>query len=224
MSDDRLLDKIKKCLALASSSNRHEAEIAWRQARKLMEANKLDMQDIHASLACAVNCPVGRRPPVWLLSLAQACAEAFNCQVITQSSIHGSQVVFIGTQNSPEFAEYAFMALQSQLLIARKLYVASLTRCRLSTKRRRGEIFAENWVSGVHGNVMRFAERDETTTKTIEAYISKNFTSLTTRELDSKKVTGRDYSAARAGYHAGRNTPLHRPVAVDKVPIITLEV
>ena len=39
MADDKILDKIKKCLVLASSANEHEAAAALRQAQKLMEAH-----------------------------------------------------------------------------------------------------------------------------------------------------------------------------------------
>lgn len=215
MTDDRVLEKIKKCLALASSTNSHEAEIAWRQARKLMEANRLDMLDVEASDANTVKRPAGRRPPVWMLSLAQACAKAFNCKIITESSIRGSNVVFIGIDNSPQFCEYAFIALQAQLQNARKQYVATLSRCKLATKRRRGEVFAENWVTGVLGVVMKFAENDERAEKVIKAYFDKNLPAIPTRELATTKITKKDFTAASAGYAAGQSTKLHKAVSRD---------
>jgi hypothetical protein len=215
MSDERILEKIKKCLAMASSPNPNEAEIAWRQARKLMETHHLDMRDIEASEANIAKRAAGKRPPVWMLSLAQACAKAFSCRVITESSISGSKVVFIGVGNSPLFCEYAFIALQNQLVIARKNYVGTLSRCKLATKRRRGEIFAENWVDGVLANVMRFAQADDTAEKAIKAYFDKNLPAIPTRELEAKKVLKRDSSAANAGYTAGQNTKLHKAVNQD---------
>ena len=38
----KIMDRIKKCLALSASSNEHEAEAALRQARKLMEAHHIN--------------------------------------------------------------------------------------------------------------------------------------------------------------------------------------
>lgn len=47
----RAMDKIKKCIALAQSSNPHESEAAMRQARKLMEKYRLEISDVHATEA-----------------------------------------------------------------------------------------------------------------------------------------------------------------------------
>ena len=48
---EKILDKIKKCLALASSANEHEAAAALRQAQKLMQAHGLTDQDVAAAQA-----------------------------------------------------------------------------------------------------------------------------------------------------------------------------
>ena len=52
MDQDRILDKIKKCLEMAKGrgSNPNEAEIALRHAHKLMEAYNLEMGDVLFSL------------------------------------------------------------------------------------------------------------------------------------------------------------------------------
>lgn len=50
-SRERALEKIKKCLALAESTNPNEAESALRQARKLMEKYQLEMSDVDSSRA-----------------------------------------------------------------------------------------------------------------------------------------------------------------------------
>ena len=43
---EKILDKIKKCLALASSANEHEAAAALRQAQKLMAQFGLTETDV----------------------------------------------------------------------------------------------------------------------------------------------------------------------------------
>ena len=46
---EKIIDKIKKCLALASSDNENERATALRQANKLMEAHSVTMLDIEQS-------------------------------------------------------------------------------------------------------------------------------------------------------------------------------
>lgn len=46
MSKNKIINKIKKCLALANSSNQHEAAAALRQAHKMMKQYKLSLDDI----------------------------------------------------------------------------------------------------------------------------------------------------------------------------------
>ncbi|WP_235550497.1 DUF2786 domain-containing protein, partial [Pseudomonas aeruginosa] len=63
MDQDRILDKIKKCLEMAKGrgSNPNEAEIALRHAHKLMEAYNLEMGDVLASMAGEARVPAGYR-------------------------------------------------------------------------------------------------------------------------------------------------------------------
>ena len=46
MKNEKVLEKIKKCLRLAKSSNPHEAAAAMRQAQKLMEKYNLTERDV----------------------------------------------------------------------------------------------------------------------------------------------------------------------------------
>jgi len=47
--DEKILGKIKKCLALATSSEPHEAAAAMRQAQKLMELHGIGQIDVKRS-------------------------------------------------------------------------------------------------------------------------------------------------------------------------------
>lgn len=49
MDKEKVLDKIKKCLALGRSANEHEAAQALRQAQALMEKYKVNAEDIALS-------------------------------------------------------------------------------------------------------------------------------------------------------------------------------
>lgn len=66
---NKVLDKIRKCLALSTSSNEHEAAAALRQARKLMDAHGItDLtcwrqkpRSAVPKLASSPDRPVGKR-------------------------------------------------------------------------------------------------------------------------------------------------------------------
>lgn len=80
----KILDKIKKCLALSASSNEHEAEAALRQARKLMEAHGITDLDVQAAEADERRAKSGAKnqPSNWETMLACKIADAFGCRVI----------------------------------------------------------------------------------------------------------------------------------------------
>ncbi len=218
---EKILDKIKKCFALAGSSNPNEAETALRQARKLMDAHNLEIGDIQASTVGEARFNSGKRPPTWVLRLGRACAKAFDCEMITSQTYVGKELVFIGVDNAPEFSQYAYDVLSRQLVAARKDYVDTLTRCNLSTKRRRGTIFANSWVYSVHALITHFADADEKTTGAIAVYMEKKYPSLITTQLVSKKITKRDREAAWAGHCAGESATLHKSMGRNSQTALT---
>lgn len=70
----KILSRIRKCLALAQSSEPHEAAAALRQAQKLMAQHGIDAVDIELSAVVEAYVPAGRSaqvPPRWLAALAQ---------------------------------------------------------------------------------------------------------------------------------------------------------
>lgn len=219
---DRILDKIKKCLALSKSSNANEANIALRQARKLMDQYKFDSADAAAFDASEYRLVMGKRPPNWSMKLGGVCAEAFSCAVVvckshTYSGLHYSgvrtELSFIGVGSYPEMASYAYDVLSRQLSGARQEYVSSLSsRCKLSTKRRRGEIFADAWINSVYQLIAEFSGCDDESITAINAYKKVNFPELKPLELKHKKVYAKDQSAKESGRQEGRKASLYKPV------------
>lgn len=221
MIDDaynRILEKINKCLSMAKSSNANEADIAWRQAKALMAQYNIGNKEVKASVAATARSDLGKRPGTWLVKLANTCGRAFCCKVITETS-YRKEAVFIGIANNPDFAAYTFDVLHRQLKSDRKQFVSALSaRCKLSSKRRQGEIFAEHWVNSVWSVIAKFAEFDDETTDIITAYIELQYPKITTTTLESRKVTKRDYGAANAGYRAGTNAKIHKAMDRDERP------
>lgn len=226
MDQDRILDKIKKCLEMAKSktANPNEAEIALRQARALMDKYSLEMGDVLASMAGEHQVMAGSEgePPAWRVRLAQVCAQAFGCKVIISSSLlTAPRFTYIGCAAAPELSGYAYQVLERQLQKARRDYVATQKRCKLSTRRARGDAFANSWIDAVHAKVQDFAGADDSVVEAIEAYTSKRYPNLQTAELKRRKLSARDHSAAEAGYRAGKSAQLHHGIGADQRPMLT---
>lgn len=81
---DRIIDKVKKCIALSKSDNPHEAAAALRQAQALMRKHGIDEAGIAASeiSAADVEHKSGNtaRPPAWETMLMMLIGTAFGCK------------------------------------------------------------------------------------------------------------------------------------------------
>jgi hypothetical protein len=214
------IEKIKKCLALSSSSNEHEAAAALRQARKLMEQHQLTDHDIDAARAdeCKAKSGVTSQPPAWESNLAAYVGEAFGCRVIFCEGwcARRADWSFVGCGLSAEVAQYAFTVLLRQVKRARTEYIkAFLKRCKVATKTRRADIFCTGWVRAVAGKITAFARSDDDTSA-INAYTACNYPEL--KKLDvkdrnsGKPLHGRSLGDYFAGRIQGENAQLNRGV------------
>ena len=216
-ANEKILDKIKKCLALSKSSNPHEAQAALRQARKLMEIHRIESGDVDASMAEEVRMESAKRPPDWSRKLAATCAEGFGCSIIVSRSYYKTEFCFVGVNGAAELANYAYDVLARQLQHARKEFVGSMSsRCKLSTKRRQGDIFADTWVKTVYKLIADFSGVDEDAGKAIDAFKKKNYPELVIEPYKTRKVLARDRNAAVAGYQAAKNAKLHKAMSADQ--------
>lgn len=227
MDQDRILEKIKKCLEMAKSktANANEAEIALRQARKLMDAYSLEMGDVLASMACEVNIPAGSegQPPLWRVRLAQVCAHAFGTRmIITHSWLTGGGFIFVGCAAAPELTGYAYAVLERQLQKARRDFLATQKRCKRSTKVARGDAFANGWIDAVYQKVDEFAGIEDNIAEAIDAYMTKHHPDLEPAKLKRRKLRVRDEGAVSAGYRAGKSAQLHQAVGHQPRALLTV--
>jgi Protein of unknown function (DUF2786) len=226
MDQDKALEKALKCLARAEGTDsEHEAETALRQARALMDKYHLDMGDVLAAgvVEHQVMCGTKSKPTTWMFRLAGVCAEAFNCRVVgSPYQARGWHFRFYGIGMSSKLACHAYSMLHHQLVKARKAFVAKQTRCKLATKRKRGDLFAQGWIDAVSTKVQQFAGADQTTISALLAYEAKHFAGATIHEL--KRVEARrahDAKASEHGRSAGRQAHLHR--GVHQTPLAALQ-
>lgn len=214
----KILDKIKKCLALSASSNEHEAEAALRQARKLMEVHGITDLDVQAAQAEERRAKAGAKssPSNWESMLAVKVGDAFACHVIFSHGWRAGEWCFIGCGAAPEVANYAFSVLHRQAKRAREEHIKTkLKRCKTATKTRRADLFSEGWVRSVVGAISAFAGTEQQTTA-INAYLTQNHPSLGTLKTrdrnDGWKLRDHEYDDFAAGSRSGRDAQLNRGV------------
>jgi hypothetical protein len=220
MDRQRIIEKVAKCFALANAkgATANEAATALRQGRWLMEQHNLQEEDLQAYQVNDASVLTGTmRPPAsWLYSLARICAKAFDCDYLAyhRAGTTGYSFKFIGTGVSPEGAAYAYSALHQQLLAARRQHVSEQKRCKLATKRRRGQLFAEAWISAVEITVDWFAGyRSAETKQAITAYLALHHPNLQVSKPKETPVRGHDSRSLEQGWAEGSAAYLHQGVS-----------
>lgn len=221
MTDNsKILDKIKKCLALSASSNEHEAAAALRQARKLMEAHDITDLDVQAAQAEERWAKAGAKakPSSWENLLAAKVADAFCCKLVFRQGnwSRPGDWCYIGCGAAPEVAHYTFAVLILQAKRAREVHIKThLKRCKTATKTRRADLFSEGWVRSVTGAIESFAGTEQQTSA-IAAYMCKNYPDLvdlkTRHRNDGRKLNERELDDYFAGSNSGRDVQLNRGV------------
>ena len=108
-----IIEKIKKLLALANSSNEHEAALAAGHAQRLLSEHNLAMADIEAAhrpdKADTVETAVSKSLPKWMRHLSAGVSTAFDCQAV-HHPVTG-KMTFIGVGADVQIAAYTFTYL-----------------------------------------------------------------------------------------------------------------
>ena len=225
-ANKKIIDRIKKCLALSKSSNEHEAAAALRQARALMERHNIDDADVLAHEAGEDHAKSGAKvnPVTWESFLASRIADAFGCQVIFAISyFEPGRWKFIGCDAAPEIAVYAFHVLHRQCKRARAEHLkTALKRCKRAVKVRRADLFCQGWIRAVADKIAALAGNEQQT-RAIEAYIAKNYPALTGLESrnrnDGRNLRDHELDDLAAGHSCGRNAELNRGVNGAVAPL-----
>ncbi|WP_409320085.1 DUF2786 domain-containing protein [Pseudomonas putida] len=169
---ERVIRKIKRCLALSKSSNETEAATAMRQAQALMREYRLTELDVRLSDVDEVQSEKYRvnRRPTWDRHLSSIVAQVFGVRPLSyrhwceSSGRRVDRALFVGVSPAPQIAIYAYEALLVKLTLARREYVA-LVRSGKSrsaySPETAGDHFALAWVSAVHGKLHELLPRGE---------------------------------------------------------------
>lgn len=232
--DPKILAKIKKCLALSSSSNPHEAATAMRQARALMEKHGVSTTEIvmtDIGEASAPSKTMARdKPARWEACLASMVGTAFGCRMMVvrtlytkgRGHINEGAYVFVGLKHQAEIASYTASVLIRRCKSARQKWIAeklggisSQGVPGLKKKvTRMGDAFAEGWVNSIGKLVSDFAnppEIDAAIDQHIEAQASGEDPPV--RGISKKDVGQHELMAVKAGMLAAKGESLYRPMA-----------
>jgi hypothetical protein len=236
---ERVIRKIKHCLALSQSSNETEAATALRQAQALMRKYQLTETEVKLSDVGEVESSQARatRRPSWDRDLGAVVADVFNCKAlglthwcaVSQRSVE--RAVFVGVAPAQHIALYAYEALLAKLTIARKEYVGCVRRGANRSPyapETAGNHFAIAWVSQVHGKLKRLLPQGE---EDAQIQHASNGRDLVAKEAESAALIEQylssqeigkprqrpeielDLDAQIAGMLAGRNVELHAGLA-----------
>jgi hypothetical protein len=231
MDKNKILEKIKKCLALSKSANEHEAAAALQKAHELIKEYNITETEMLAADVNKDKAKAGAvsHPPSWEVELANIVADTFSCRVIFSGGYNIRRCkyeglwVYIGLNITPELAKFAFDVLYRQLKNERNAYIQTkLKRCKRTTKTVRADMFCAGWVSSVRSIIRDFANYQPV--KAVEAYMDANYSDLQISTVKAR--TGNSNAKFRAvgdyinGALKGKDANLNHGVSSNSVKSI----
>lgn len=189
-SNDRILRKIAKCLSLSESNNPNEAGRALAQAKKLMDMHGISQTDLDMASVkdTFVTVTKAQSIPKHLRYLMSIMRHVFGVKVISNTGPGGSNARFIGFQEAPEIAAYAYEVLAKQLMADRKDYLKSLGRdVPSSRKTRLANLFCIAWTQSVYTKVEKL-KAEIPNPEIIDTWIKRSYDEEI-RERRSRAIT-----------------------------------
>lgn len=214
--DERILGKIKKCLALSNSSEPNEAAAALRQAQKMMALHNVtqvnlklfDLDDLELKSKASVS-----RIKDWELALINLIAKSFGCQLYWSKSFSHADDVFgsyrlVGLKSQVQIAHYTASVMQRKIITARIQFVRELP-SHYSRARKIAEAngFCFGWVEAVSKTVAEFALNEE-----MKNLIKQKIRESTNGKLATVKRSDLGRDGLERGYKAGLGESIHRPM------------
>lgn len=213
----RVLERVRRLLALASSENQNEAEAAMAAARKLMLKHNLDAPGSERAYSFRhLGTPTGRRK-AWQRALANILSEFFFVDIIIVPAYRplegkaGSVIEACGTESNLEVASYAHDFLEQA---AETAWLEHKKAQSISGNRDR-ESYLFGLMTGFHDKLARESKRLTGEglvwlgDPNLELYFRK-------RHPYIRRVGGRsapDQSAFSQGQKAGERLVLHRGIS-----------
>jgi hypothetical protein len=228
---EKIIDKVRKLMALSHSPNEHEAALAATRARELLDKYDLSLTEVEINEEEIIEHRVDtgtHQPPLWMGRLAVCVSSAFNCKVFRVYGI----MVFCGTKADTQVADFTYSFLFRTVKRLSKEHKASLERSGVwatNYKGRHGnrrymQSYALGVVNAIDQKLMAFVQSKERMQK-FEDYkkaTGKDLMVIKNNAVDryfSKLRLGKarshasmDYSGFSAGQRDGRNVEIRHGI------------
>ena len=220
MNDQTTMSRLQRLIAMTNdSSSPHEAEIAARRVKKLMEKHNLTETDLKYSTIVeegtdSVYARV-ESPPEYLRALVAVIETVFDCKAVyrQRATMH---IVFIGTKVDAITAKYAMEVLGRQLKNDRKTFISILNnKLPKDRKTKLANNFAMGWVSVVWKKASCLCSNDTEKQAIVQGYFDKKYPDiegLKERGQATQDLTKSDCIAREMGREKGEQAQLHRGV------------
>lgn len=211
---DKVLERVRKLLALATSSNEHEAAAAMAKAQALMAEHglteaKIRLSDIgHADIKSQFSVSRMKKHELVLMN---CIGKAFTVKILWKKSSSYADDVFgtftvVGRKANVQVAEHIAIVLGRKLRAARADFVRTLPRGTNKTKEADG--FCLGWVYAIAKKVSQIA-MDDQTSRLVDEYAEKTFTLTGEAKAQERKVGAAGF---QLGKLAGDREGLYRPM------------
>lgn len=219
---NKLIERIKRLLALSKSPNEHEAAAAMSKAQELMRelsitAEELELTDFATERTDTILVKSGNRLPAYVSDMAYLMEIAFGVECLFCDGLRNKEIIFVGTKSKTEICVYTWTVLARILKTKMAEYKFSIIHLKCSTGKKAAlaEEYCEGWVSGVRRNIVpeTVSQRESELTKKL---INMKF-NLITADMRGSGVSGAEaHDAYSQGVQAGKNTHLHQGMQADK--------
>lgn len=216
---EKLISKLKKCLALSASPEPHEAAAALRQAQKLMRELDLTEADLLGlELADAlVKTREGFGSCRTMNFLTSIVMEAFGVQCIYErnpGSANRLNVRYVGPRDRVLLAEYSHKVVWRAMQGSWDTFLS--LRPHLKGDGGKRQAFHLGWLVGVREKVEAIVPPEEET-RAVNSWIARRYGEL----VPGKAVKQKPVNAAafNAGVEAAEDFSLHTPVEEQRLAI-----
>ncbi len=225
MDQQKIIDKICKCLRLSASCNPNEAAAALRQAYRLMRKHQISEQLVRTAYVTekGVDTGLAETPPFWALALLNLVADAFDCRgFVDRHYGNRSEFRFIGVGASPEVATYSFTILLRKLNQARDEFLQNLEVCDEGESQRRADVFAQAWLFRVARTVRDFVE-NRPLREAVEEYVQQKYGDTGDILQEPILPEERDYDDILLGMQAAQGVSLFQAMSAGRTQILRLK-
>jgi hypothetical protein len=213
MSNESILRRIKKALALAeNNTSAEEAQTALLMAQSLMAKHSIEMSDVieeEKQLKVVVHEGITDygRTPFWKKSLAQVIGDNFRCMAYTSSGRGKSKLIFLGLKEDTSLAKEMFEFAVNSLTYSVNRYMRERRKIEDSVERGVRNDYILGFIAG-----LRDKFKEQVNKNNWGLVLVKD--TLVVQEIDrmgfsvssgSKIQRGHSSEARQSGYKAGKS-------------------